>query len=98
MDGKHESEQKILEKAIKTYGSNLQVIVAIEELSELQKELCKYLRNNGNMNYIAEEMADVAIMLEQLTMIFGNEGSIAAWEKSKLERLEKRLEGEHEAD
>ena len=37
-----------LEWAIDTFGRSLQTIVAIEELSELQKELCKVLRDNWN--------------------------------------------------
>lgn len=30
-----------LEKAIKTYGMDMQLTVAVEELSELIKEICK---------------------------------------------------------
>lgn len=39
---------RILENAIQIYGKDLQIIVAIEELSELQKELTKYLRGFDN--------------------------------------------------
>ena len=39
-----EREAKILEGAIEKWGVTAQVVVAIEELSELQKELCKFLR------------------------------------------------------
>lgn len=45
-----------------------QVFVAIEELSELQKEFTKYLRGKGNRDNLIEEMADVYIMLEQMQM------------------------------
>lgn len=96
MDGMHKREREILEEAIETFGAELQIIVAIEELSELQKELCKHLRGGGNQEHIDEEMADVMIMLEQLTMIFGNDDDIVVWEKMKLERLEKRLEETNE--
>ena len=49
-----------------------QLIVAIEEMSELQKELCKLLRNEiRSMDNIEEEIADVSIMLEQLMIIMG---------------------------
>jgi hypothetical protein len=90
--------REILIKAIYTYGAEKQIIKAIEEMSELEQTLCKHLLGCGNLDHIDEEMADVMIMLEQLTMIFGNDDDIVAWEQSKLERLEKRLEGEHEAD
>ena len=49
-----------------------QIVVAIEELSELQKELCKHLRDKTNMQNIIEEIADVVIMVEQLCIYFGN--------------------------
>ena len=49
-----------------------QLYVAIEELSELQKELCKAMRAEkfNNENEIIEEIADVSIMLEQLICYF----------------------------
>lgn len=55
---------------IHKYGNN-QLIVAIEELSELQKELCKFFRDKFNINNIIEELADVIIMLEQVKIYFG---------------------------
>ena len=60
------SEKKVLEAALSAYGSEIQRVVAIEELSELQKELCKSLRGQTDMQHIAEEIADVQIMLEQM--------------------------------
>lgn len=47
-----------------------QVIVAIEELSELQKELCKALRGKVDLDHITEEFADVWIMLQQMKLYF----------------------------
>lgn len=83
---------KVLEEAIATYGAKNQIIVAIEELAELQKELCKFLRDNKTDN-IAEEIADVTIMLDQMIMLFSSQETIESWRKSKLERLEKRING-----
>ena len=60
---------RIFKELIDKYGDK-QVIVAIEELSELQKELCKYLRGNVNIENITEELADVQIMIEQMQMLF----------------------------
>lgn len=60
-----------LQKAIETYGKDMQLTVAIEEFSELIKEICKNKRGRDNLNNIIEEMADCYIMLEQLTIIFG---------------------------
>ena len=81
-----------LERAIETYGKDLQLNVAVEELSELIKEICKNKRGADNRASIIDEMADCYIMLEQLEIIF----DISAEEINdaivyKLNRLEKRL-------
>jgi NTP pyrophosphatase (non-canonical NTP hydrolase) len=82
-----------LEKAIETYGKDMQLNVAIEELSELIKEICKHKRGSENRDAIIEEMADVNIMLSQLQIIFNiRTGEIASKVIEKMERLEKRLE------
>lgn len=47
-----------------------QLVVALEELSELQKELCKHLRKKGKRESIIEELADVYIMAEQIGLYF----------------------------
>jgi arginine/lysine/ornithine decarboxylase len=46
------------------------IIIAIEELSELQKELCKMLRGSANNKNLVEELADVVIMLQAIQTIF----------------------------
>lgn len=85
-----EREAAILEGAIKKFGLRNQVIAAIEELSELQKELTKWLRGKGNYEGLMEEMADVSIMFNQLCLIFGDP---AEREIAKLERLERLVLG-----
>lgn len=82
---------EVLKAAISHYGERMQVIVAIEELSELQKELTKFLRGQADEKHINEEMADVEIMLEQLKLMFGNRAAVTHWEHKKLTRLESRL-------
>ena len=61
--------ERVFEKAIDTYGPELQQVVAIEELSELQKEISKMIRGKGSIIHLVEEIADVKIMLKQLMMI-----------------------------
>ena len=78
-------------EAVSTYGTTSQLIVAVEELSELQKELTKQLRGTGDINNISEEMADVYIMLDQLGIIFGNRSLVQNWKYKKLKRLEQRI-------
>lgn len=85
----------VLEKAIEVYGADLQKQVAIEEMSELIKEICKDFRGKGNKHFIIEEIADVQIMLQQLLIIYGiSTAELSIATKLKLDRLEKRLANE----
>jgi hypothetical protein len=83
----------VYEKAIARNGMLLQSIVAIEELSEVQKEICKYLRGNNNREQIAEEVADATIMLEQLRVIFDINEPVCRYMDEKVQRLADRLKG-----
>lgn len=47
-----------------------EIVVAIEELGELQKELTKYLRGKCNKEHLTEEFADVIIVLENIARYF----------------------------
>ena len=62
-------KRELYKDLINKYGEK-QVIVAIEELSELQKELCKNLRGRKNQLALTEEIADVLIMVEQMIVYF----------------------------
>lgn len=73
--------------AIDKYGDEMQLTVAIEEMSELTKEICKHYRGEKNLDAISEEMADVYIMLEQMKMIFDNEKYVSHWIYTKVARL-----------
>lgn len=81
----------VLKDAIKFYGTETQLNVAIEELSELIKELCKHKRGEGNKMHIAEEMADVKIILEELEIIFNNKHRVETWYGDKKKRLERNI-------
>lgn len=84
-------ESQILRDALAVYGDKNQKIVAIEEMAELQKELCKTLRLAGNHNHLAEEIADVQIMLEQMIMLYDCRADVVHWRREKLERLKERM-------
>ena len=50
---------EICRAALAKWGPVKQTIMAFEEMSELQKELCKAARGKDNREAIAEEIADV---------------------------------------
>lgn len=88
----------LLKAAIATYGYPAQVDMAIEEMSELTKALCKERRAMLNpaertqaLDNVIEEIADVAIMLEQLLLMFDHDGEVQKAADFKLERLEQRM-------
>ena len=78
----------VLRKALDTYGKTSQITMAFEEMSELMKELSKNLRGRDNRSEIAEEIADVEIMLEQMKMLFDCEKSVYINRQAKIDRLE----------
>lgn len=85
----------IFEKAIEVYGADLQKQVAIEEMAELTKEICKDFRGKGNREHILEEIADVLIMMSQLEIIYDiKTKELMDMTDNKIKRLEERLKGE----
>jgi len=87
-------KKDVYNKAKATWGIDAQVTKAVEELSELIKELSKFLLDDGNMGHITEEMADVEIMIEQLELIFENKRAVKVVKKAKIQRLSDRLNAE----
>ena len=92
--GERLRREAVYEKAFKQYGKDMQLIIAIEELSELQKEITKYLRDNGDHEHLAEEIADVRIMVEQLEFFLGCRPNVAKYMRKKIRRLEERMDGD----
>lgn len=90
--------EEIEREAAERYGIRSQSIVAIEEMSELQKELTKLLRGEceNRIDRISEEMADVYIMLEQLEILIKNHAAIDEWKVKKLRRLRDKLRKDSE--
>ena len=86
--------KEILLKAINHYGIDNQLFKAIEECSELIKAICKFKEdpNEKHKNDIAEEMADVEIMLDGLRLVFNMDYRIDQNKKFKIERLKERVE------
>lgn len=87
----YEERKRIYELAVDRWGIEPQLLMVLEEMSELQKEICKFFRGVNNKEAIAEETADVTIMLEQLRLIFGNNQNVCEAMDKKMERLAERL-------
>ena len=99
-----ESEQEaIFQRFIDMFGEESQQLIAIEEMSELTKELSKNLWRDGDCKSktakrtqnIQEEIADVLITVRCLRYMFGTDEidrMIDTKLKRGLERIEKRQE------
>ena len=86
------SENEVFQDAIDFFGEVSQKIMAIEEMSELTKELSKDLRDRGNVENIADELADVEITLAQLKMIYNVHDLVEERRDFKLRRLLKSIQ------
>ena len=86
---------EFLKKVIDHYTPAHQLDIAIEEMSELTKEICKYKRGFDNRENVIEEMADVYIMLRQLRLIFNvTDKELHNAEVVKINRLKERIKEE----
>lgn len=88
----YDTRLAVYDEAISKFGDRKQVTVAIEEMSELTKELCKWLEGRlEDTDSISQEIADVTIMMEQLRIIFECNDDVCQDMDFKIERLSKRL-------
>lgn len=86
-------QRSIMAKIISYYGHEPQKMMLLEEMAELQKEICKDMRGMPNPEAIIAEVADVLIMLEQTQMMYRiSETKLHAVTNEKLHRQLRRIE------
>ena len=83
----------VLKRALHTWGEQAQMMMVVEEMSELMKEILKNV-NSGkdNLAEIIEETADVEIMLEQLKENYQIADKVEAYKSEKIKLIERRLD------
>lgn len=100
-----EIDARVNDETMDRYGIERQSLVAMEELSELQKAISKLVRNpeektkplefKGLRHNLIEEMADVIICMDQLIEYYQIERpEIQELIQAKQERQRRRLEEE----
>lgn len=87
----HDQRLQVYTNALIRFGKAKQLIVALEELSECQKEICKVMRGQTNLDHLAEEVADATIMLEQVREIFSINDLVCQKMDEKITRLDEKL-------
>ena len=88
--GQQTPGNEIFKSAVYWYGKEAQTDMMIEEMAELTKAILNERR--GRDHNIAEEMADVRIMLAQMEIIFQNAGEVEQKFREKVTRLDRRLQ------
>lgn len=88
----YEERKAVYLAAKDAFGHTIQLAVALEELSEAQKEICKVIRGQGDLSRLAEEIADATIMLEQLREMFGLNDEVCQVMDEKVARLQRTIE------
>lgn len=89
-------DEEIYRAAIEEWGVHLQLIMVLEEMSELAKEITHLMRGNGSPVKLIDERADVGIMLEQLDIILTGydenyKNRLSTARMNKLVRLKQRV-------
>lgn len=87
----YDERAEVYMNAIEKWGADMQLTIAVEEMAELAKEICKAKRGKTDSRHIAEEIADVTIMMEQLRLIFVINEEVCDEMDAKIRRLRLRL-------
>ena len=83
----------VLKRALHTWGEQAQMMMVVEEMSELMKEILKNVnRGKDNLAEIIEETADVEIMLEQLKENNQIADKVEVYKSEKIKLIERRLD------
>lgn len=83
--------KEISAQTIKKWGINAQLWMIIEECAELINAISKYKRGREDKLSIIEELADVSIMVDQMSFYFGKT-EFERIREVKLQRLLDRLQ------
>ena len=80
--------KEICQKTVDSWGRDSQLLMLLEEMSELQKEVLKNMnRHQDNLKELAEETADVLILLERLIHIYDMADAVDSAARFKVNRL-----------
>lgn len=85
---------QLYDKALELWGSEAQALMLAEESCELAVAIHHLVRYGGGteLDAVAEEIADVQIMIEQLLFALpALYGDVESARRRKLERLERRI-------
>ena len=85
------NEKMICKQVLKKYGEDNQLMIFFEEVGELMQAISKHKRFGENIYGIAEEVADVEIMLEQIKIMFEIDEYVEVKRKRKIRKLKRKI-------
>lgn len=89
---RHHSYSEIYRAALDTFGAEAQAKKLFEEIGEFMEAFCKCSNGRDKVSHLAEEIADVHIMLDQMAVMFDCSAEMERMKRYKLRRLEQRIE------
>ena len=84
---------EIYKAALEKCGAESQIGMLTEECGELLSAVNKFNRSRCSRDDVLTELADVSIMVEQLSLIYGGYDKFLEEKNKKLTRLFKRING-----
>lgn len=88
-----DGNRELYRAALDTFGDEAQIKMLFEEIGELMTAICQYSRGRDKRAHVAEEIADVRIMIDQMAVLFDCENEVERQRSYKLRRLKQRVEG-----
>ena len=85
------ADREVCQLAINHYGGEKQKKKLFEEMGELTQAICHTDDGKDDKWHIAEEIADVQIVLDQMIFLYGIRGEVNRQHREKIKRLEEGL-------
>lgn len=85
------AREQLAADALRLWGADAQLAMMVEECAEFIQAVMHYRRGRVDAAYVAQEVADVRIMMDQAAWLFGAD-TCAEAERHKRTRLYARLE------
>lgn len=86
-----EDRNELYRMAKELWGRDAQREMVYEEIGEFMNEFASFKRGRGDLYKMAEEIADLRIMLEQVEVMYGLQDHVAGVIDKKLDRLNDRV-------
>lgn len=85
------NRNELCRAALQFYGDEHQIRKCMEELSELSVAVCHCYDGKDSVRHVAEEIADVENLIEQMKILFNCHDQVDRQRRFKLEALADRM-------